>query len=70
MNCCKSEQVGTKEYGKMLKRIHVLEAGGIPARKARNWMIEGQKKEGSKGKEYRRSWNEFETGEFRYRKVF
>ena len=25
MNCCKLEQVGTKEYGKMLKRIQVLE---------------------------------------------
>ena len=30
MNCCKPEQVGTKEYGKMSKRI-------------RNWKIEGQK---------------------------
>ena len=27
MNCCKLEQVGTKEYGKMLKRIQVLEDG-------------------------------------------
>ena len=25
MNCCKPEQVGTKEYGNMLKRIQVLE---------------------------------------------
>ena len=48
MNCCKSEQVGTKEYGKMLERIHVLEAGSIPARKARNWMIEGQEKKDQK----------------------
>ena len=27
MNCCKPEQVGTKEHGKMLKRILVLEGG-------------------------------------------
>ena len=25
INCCKPEQVGTEEYGKMLKRIQVLE---------------------------------------------
>ena len=27
MNCCKPEQMGTKEYDKMLKRIQVLEDG-------------------------------------------
>ena len=32
MKCCKLEQVGTKEHGKMLKRIQVLEDGRIPAR--------------------------------------
>ena len=32
MNCCKPEQVGEKEYGKMLKRIQVLEDGGVPAK--------------------------------------
>ena len=36
MNCCKPEQVGTKEYGNMLKRIPVLEDGGVPAKEARN----------------------------------
>ena len=35
MNCCKREQVGTKEYGKMLKRVRVLEEGRIPAKEAR-----------------------------------
>ena len=28
MNCCKLEQMGTKEYGKMLKMIQVLEMVG------------------------------------------
>ena len=27
LNCCRPEQVGTKEHGKMLKRIHILEDG-------------------------------------------
>ena len=44
MNCCKPEQVGTKEYGKMLKRIQVLEDGRVPTKEARNWKLEGQKK--------------------------
>ena len=42
MNCCKREQVGTKEYGRMLKRIQVLEDGRVLAKEARNWKIEGQ----------------------------
>ena len=41
MNCCKLEQAGTKEYGKMIKRIQVLEDGRVPAEEARNWKIEG-----------------------------
>ena len=44
MNCCTLEQVGTKEHGKMLKRTQVLEDGRIPAREARHWKIEGQKR--------------------------
>ena len=32
MNCCKPEQVVTREYGKMLKRIQVLEQGRTPAK--------------------------------------
>ena len=33
MNCCKPEQVGTKEYGKKLKRIQILEDGrSLPKR--------------------------------------
>ena len=33
MNCCKPEDVGTKEHGKMLKRIQVLEDGRVLAKK-------------------------------------
>ena len=44
MFCCKPEQVGTKEYGKMFKRIQVLEDGRVPAKEARNWKIDGEKK--------------------------
>ena len=34
MNCSKLEQVGTKEHGKMLKRIQILEDGRVPAKRA------------------------------------
>ena len=63
MNFCKPEQVGTKEYGKMLKRIQILEDGRILAREARNWMIEGQKRRITE-KVYRRLWHEFEMRGF------
>ena len=53
MNCCKPEQVDTKEYGKMIKRIQVLEDGRVLAKEARNWKIEGHKKEGSRKKSIR-----------------
>ena len=36
MNCCKHLQVGTKEHGKMLKRIQILEDGRSPAKEAKN----------------------------------
>ena len=36
VNCCKPKQVGTKEYGKMEKRIQVLEDGRVPAKEAKN----------------------------------
>ena len=34
MNCCRPEQAGTKEYGKMIKRIEILEDGRVPAKEA------------------------------------
>ena len=51
----------------MLKRIRVLEDGRIPAKKARNWKIEGQKRRITRKKQ-RRLWNEFETVGFVARK--
>ena len=53
MNCCTSEQVGTKEYGKMLKRIRILEDGRVPVKETGNWKIEGQKVEESREKSIR-----------------
>ena len=44
MNCCKREQSGTKEHGKMSKRVLFLEDGRIPAREASIWKIEEYKK--------------------------
>ena len=41
----KLEQMGTKEFGKMMKRIQILEDGRVPAKEANNWRIEGEKKE-------------------------
>ena len=65
MNCCKPEQVGTKEHGKMLKRIQVLEDGRVPAKEARNWKIElKDKKESSLGKSIRGFLNKFEMEGF------
>ena len=61
MKYCKLEKVGTKEYGKMLKRIQILDAGRTLAKEAGNWKIEGQKTRISRNEE-RRLWNEFETG--------
>ena len=63
MNCGKPEQMGTKEYGKMLKRIQTLEDGRIPAKEANNWRIEGQKRRITR-KEYQRLVNKFEMEGF------
>ena len=85
-NCCKPEHVGTKENGKILERIQVLEDGRVAAKEARNWKIEGQKEE-SRGQNIRSNSNaiilhetlpaycfpkvvRMETGEVRYERVF
>ena len=44
MNCCKPEQVGTKEPDNMLKRIQIVEDGRVPAKEAKKRRIEGQKR--------------------------
>ena len=59
LNCCRPEQVSTKEYGKMLQRIQILEDGRAPAKEAKDWKIEGKKRSITR-KEYRRQSNEFE----------
>ena len=51
MNCCKRERTATKEYGKKLKRILFLKEGRIPAKEAKGWKIEWQKRSMT-GKEY------------------
>ena len=58
-NCCRPEQMDTKEFGKMVKRIQILEEGRVPAKEAKNWRIEGQKKRITR-KEYKRLLNNFE----------
>ena len=44
VNCCKLEQMGTKELGKMMRRLQTLEGGRVPDKEANNWRIEGEKK--------------------------
>ena len=43
VNCCKPEQMGTNEFDKMMKRIHILEEGGVPAKETKNSIIEEEK---------------------------
>ena len=58
-NCCRPEQTDTKEFGKMMKRIQILEEGRVPAKEAKNWRTEGAKKRITR-KEYKRLVNNFE----------
>ena len=66
--CCRPEQVGTKEHGKTSKRIQVLDDGRVPAKEARDWKSERQKRRNTR-KEYQRLLNEFEMGGFMAQKV-
>ena len=59
VNCCRREQMDTKEFGKMIKRIQTLEEGRVPAKEAKNWRIEGEKNRITR-KEYKRLLNNFE----------
>ena len=61
MNCCKPEKMGTQEFGKMLKRILILEEGRIPAKEGRGWKIERLKGRIT-SKKYERLREEFEIG--------
>ena len=64
MNCYKLEQVGSKEYGKMILRIQVLEDGRVPAKEARIWKIDRTKKRITQEKEYQRLLIKFEMAVF------
>ena len=35
IHCCMQEPMGTKDFGKMLKRIQTLEEGRVPAKEAK-----------------------------------
>ena len=66
MNCCKPEQMDTKEHGNMMKRIQTQEDGKVPA-KVTIWRIEGQRKRTTR-KEYQRLVNKFEMEGFKAEK--
>ena len=36
INCCMQEPMGTKDFGKMVKRIQTLEERRVPAKEAKN----------------------------------
>ena len=44
MNCCKLEQVEHTRARQNVKTDPVLEDGRVPAKEAKTWKIEGQKK--------------------------
>ena len=45
LNCCRLEQMGTKEFGNMLKIIQTLAEGRVPAKEAKHWRNEEKRKE-------------------------
>ena len=65
MNCYKPEPMCTQEYAKNVEEnaIQVLEDGRVPAKEARSWRIEGQKRSIT-SKEYQRLVNKFEMEGF------
>ena len=42
-NCCMPEPVGTKEFGKMVKRIQTLEEGESPSQRGKELENRGKK---------------------------
>ena len=63
VNCCRTEQMSTKEFGKMMKRIQTLEEGRVPAKEATKWRIDGEKNRMTR-KVYQRLLNNFCYGRF------
>ena len=41
MNWCRPEQMGTKEFGKLMIRIQILEEGRVPAKQTKEyqWLL-------------------------------
>ena len=61
VNFCKPEQVGTKDFGKMLKNnSNSRGRKRVPAKETKNWRIEGGEKKRITRKEYQRLLNKFE----------
>ena len=61
-NCCRLEQMDAKEFGKTMKRIQILEERTVPAKEAKNWRIDGEKR--ITRKEYKRLQNNFKMERF------
>ena len=53
INCCRPEQMDTKEFGKMVQRVQTLFEERVPAKEAKNWRIDGEKERITR-KEYNR----------------
>ena len=68
MNCCRPEQMGTKEFGKMLKKNQTLEEGRVPAKEAKNRIIGGTRKRITREK-CQRLVNKFEMEGFMAQKA-
>ena len=59
VNCCRLEQLGTKEFGKTMKRVQTLEEGRVPVKEAKKWRMEEEKRRITR-EEYKRLLNNFE----------
>ena len=63
MNRCRPEKMDTKEYGKMLNRIVILEEGRVPERKEKGWNVKGENRRVTR-KECKRLREKLEVGGF------
>ena len=48
--------MGTKEHGKMLKLVEILEDGRVPAKEAKDWKIEGKQRRITRRSEKRKEF--------------
>ena len=47
-NCCRLEQMDTKEFGKMMKRIQIFEEGRVPSQRGKELENRGRKEKNYK----------------------